>query len=187
MIKDKVAEGLIIQIPRTRRFYKKRKIHKEGIPLSPVISAVNCHSSKISEYVDYHQRTIVPEISSYIKDTSDFLRKLKPIPEVPENSYLVTIDVKSLYTGIPKSNAIKAVNISHENFTKMTIATKVIIAFLALILTLNNFTLNSKNFLQTKSCAMVTICAPFYANIFMDQFERKYIYPLIEGKPLTNF
>ena len=28
---------------------------------------------------------------------------------------------------------------------------------------------------------MGTICAPAYANIFMAEFEEKYIYPLIEN------
>ena len=83
-----------------------------------MISSVNCHSSKISTYVDYHLQPIVQEIPSYIKDTSDFLRKLKPITEVPENSYLITLDVKSLYTSIANYEGIKAVKISQENFTK---------------------------------------------------------------------
>ena len=34
---------------------------------------------------------------------------------------------------------------------------------------------------------MGTICAPSYANTFMDHFERKCIYPLTEGKSLTYF
>ena len=187
LIKDIVAEGLITQNPRTSRFYTKPKIHKEGIPGRPVISWVNCHSSKISEYVDYHLQPIVREIPPYNVDTSDFLRKLKSITKVSENSYLETLDVKSLYTSIPNSEGIKAVKISHESFTKKTIATKVTTTFLALILTLNNFILNSENFLQTKGCALVTVCALSYANIFIDHFERKYIYPLTEGKSLTNF
>ena len=65
---------------------------------------------------------------------------------------------------------------------KKTIATKVITTFLALITILNNFMSNSKNFLQTKGCAMGTICKLSYANIFMDHFELKYIHSLIEGK-----
>ena len=32
---------------------------------------------------------------------------------------------------------------------------------------------------------MGTICAPAYANIFMDHFERKYIYPFLEGLLLS--
>ena len=68
-----------------------------------MISSVNCHSTKILEYDDYHLRPIVWEIPSYIKETSDFLCTLKPIAEVPENSYCVTSDLKSYYTSIPNS------------------------------------------------------------------------------------
>ena len=185
MIRDRVAEGLIAQNIRTPRFYTKLQIHKEGIPGRPVISSVNCHSSKISEYADYHLQPVVWEIPSYIKDTSEFLRKLQPIAEIPENSYLIILDEKSFYTSIPKSEGIKTVKICHENFTKKSIATKVITTFLALILILNNFIFYSKNFLQAKECTMGTIYAPCYTNIFRDYFEWKHIYRLIEGKSLT--
>ena len=163
MIKDKVAEGLTTQNPRTPRFYKKSKIHKEGIPGRPVINPVKCRSSKISEYVDYHLQPLVQEIPSYIKGTSDFLRKLEPITKVPENSYLATLDVKSLYTSIPNSEGIKAVKTSHENFT---IATKVITTFLALILTLNNFNIQLK-----KLCTNQTLCIGNYLCTIL----RKYV------------
>ena len=67
LIRARVAEGLIAQNPRTPRFYTKPKIHKEGILVRPVIRSVNCYSSEISEYVDYHLQTIVREIPSYIQ------------------------------------------------------------------------------------------------------------------------
>ena len=64
-----------------------------------------------------------------------------------------------------------------------TLPTK-IITFLALILTLNNFVFNRKFYLQIKGCAMGKICAPAYANIFMGEFEQKYMYPLIKDKSI---
>ena len=145
----------------------------------PVISSVNCHTSKISEYVDYHLQPIVREIRSYVKDTSEFLRKISAVEFVPDN-YLVSLDVKSIYTNIPSAEVIKAVKESLENHPKRAVATKVITTFLALILTLD-FIFNSRNYLQAKACAMGTICAPSYANIFMDHFEKKLIYPFIKG------
>ena len=48
-----------------------------------------------------------------------------------------------------------------------------ITTFLAFILTLNNFMFISKFYLQIKDCAMGTICATAYANIFMAEFEQK--------------
>ena len=127
---------------------------KEGLIAKPNNTKLLYKAQKISEYIDYHLQPIVREIPSNIKDRSDFLCKLKPTTEVPENSYIETINVKSLCTSIPNFEGKKAVKISHENFTTKTTATKVITIFLALILTLNNFIFNSKNFLETKGCAI---------------------------------
>ena len=90
-----------------------------------------------------------------------------------------------MFISIPNSAGIKAVKTSLENFPRRTVATKEITTFLALILTLRNFVFNCKNYLQIKGCAMGTIYAPPYANIFMDHFERKYIYPFLEGLSLS--
>ena len=43
-MKDIVTEGLIIKNPRTPRFYKKSKIHKEETSGRPVTSSINCHT-----------------------------------------------------------------------------------------------------------------------------------------------
>ena len=60
--------------------------------------------------------------------------------------------------------------------------TMVIITFLKLILTLNNFIFNCKTYLQIKGCAMGTKCAPTYANIFMGMFEKKLHLPFNSRK-----
>ena len=102
------------------------------------------------------------------------MSKLKAVETVPDNSYLVSLDVKSLYTNIPNSEGIKAVKISLDNFPRTTTAAKVITTFLSLNLTLNNFVFNCKNYIEIKSCVMGTICAPAYANIFMDYFKSPF-------------
>ena len=49
-------------------------MHKQGNPGRPVISSVNCLTSNISKYLDYHLQPIVQQIPPYIEDTNDFLR-----------------------------------------------------------------------------------------------------------------
>ena len=68
----------------------------------------------------------------------------------------------------------------HDHYPKKTIHSKIIITFL--ILTIKNFILNSKFYLQIKGGAIGTICAPSYVNTFMLEFEEKYIHPLIKTK-----
>ena len=116
-----------------------------------------------------------------------FINKISDIGNIPPNSYLVKMDVKSLYTDIPNSEGIVAVKNVNDNYPKKSIATKVITTFLALILTLNNFIFNCKHYLQIKGCAMGTICAPTYANVFMASFEPNFIYPYIKKKGYNVF
>ena len=102
--------------------------------------------------------------------------------KVPKNSFLVTMDMKALYTNIPNNESIAAVKWKQDNYTKKTVATKVTTTFLAHILTLNNSMFDSKFYLQIKGCAMGTICALTYPNLFMSEFKDRYIYSLIKNK-----
>ena len=85
-----------------------------------------------------------------------------------------------MYTNIPKSEGIKAVKTSLDNFPRKAITAKVITVFPSLILTLNNFLFNCKDCIQINGCVIGTIFAPPNANIFMDQFHRKYISPFLQ-------
>ena len=76
-LSDKLAEGLKVKDARTPLFYLLPKIHKEGHPGRPVISSINCHTAKISEFVDYQLQPFVQTLTSYVKDTTDFLNKIK--------------------------------------------------------------------------------------------------------------
>ena len=51
--------------------------------------------------MDHQLKPLVPQISSYVKDTNDFLKKLKDMDSFPEGAILVTIDVVGLYPHIP--------------------------------------------------------------------------------------
>ena len=47
----------------------------------------------------------MPCIPSFIKDTTHFLQILDNLPAIPEQALLATLDVSSLYTNIPLSEA----------------------------------------------------------------------------------
>ena len=183
-INEKVAEGMKRNDLKTPKVYLRPTLHKEGNPGRPVVSSVSCHSANIPKYVDYHLQPIVKEIPSYVKDTQDFLKKLEKLKDIPQESLLVTLDGKSLSTNIPNNESIKAVKESYEKYKEKVVSKKVIITFLSLILTLNNFVFNCTHYLQTMGYAMGTICDPSYTNIFMANFEANHIYPYIKRKSL---
>ena len=51
-----------------------------------------------------------------------------------------------------------------------------LVELLEAVLTLNNFQFNDENFLQVGGTAMGTKVAPSLANVFMADFEERYIY-----------
>ena len=67
-LSPEIADGLKPLESKTPRLYMFPKIHKEGNPGGPVVSSVNCHTSKISKFVDYHIQPLAKELPSYFKD-----------------------------------------------------------------------------------------------------------------------
>ena len=184
LIPSKIGEALKTRNPKTPRFYMLPKVHTPNNPGRPVVSSVACHSSLISKYVDFHLNPVTQRLRSYIRDTTDFINKLSAINDLPKNTILISIDVRSLYTNIPTNEGLDAVKLTlNEPMNKNALKASpiVILELLKLILTCNNFEFNGKHFLQIKGCAMGTICAPSYANIFMGIFEEQYIYQFIES------
>ena len=183
LIDLKIAEQLKTVNPRTPRFYLLPKIHKPNNPGRPVVSSINCHTERISQFVDHHLQPLAKNLTSYIQDTTDFLRKLQSLPEkLPKNTFLVTLDVRSLYTNIPNAEGIEAAKsyIEARGQPGDRKLSQVIANFLTLILTLNNFQFNDENFVQINGASMGTKCAPSYATLFMGKFEETHILPRIK-------
>ena len=120
LLKSKTANSLLEVKIWTPEFPLLPKIHKDNNPGRPIISPINCHTNRIWEFHDYYLQ--------------------------PEIFYWVSLDIHSLYTNIPHQQGIEGVKQKLQK-SKPRASPKVILSFLKLILTLNNFAFNSKNYL----------------------------------------
>ena len=109
---------------------------------------------------------------SYVKDTSDFIRKVEDYHS-NKDFYLVTMDVTPLYTNIPNHEGITAIyrTLIENRYDGQVPLTQL----LEFVLHMNNFTFNGDNYLQIGGTAMGTRLAPSYANLFMGYFEKKML------------
>ena len=92
--------------------------------------------------------------------TKGFIEKINQIEEIPEESLLVTLDVKPLYTNILNNKEIQAVQEAYDKPRNKTYH-----KLSQLILNLNNFIINSGNYIQKMGYAMDTVLTPCYANL----------------------
>ena len=84
------------------RLYLLCKIHKKlsDVPGRPVISNCGMPSEKTSGFVDFHWKPVMQNGWSYIRDSNDFIDKIKNLKNLPSNSILVTADIVGFYPSI---------------------------------------------------------------------------------------
>ena len=78
-----------------RKMYLLPKIHKRlsNVPGRPVILNCGTPTEKVSEFLDFQLKPVMQSSKSCIKDSGDFVRKIKDIQYIPSNAILVTADV----------------------------------------------------------------------------------------------
>ena len=93
------------------------KIHKRlnNVPGRPAISNCGYYTENISTLLDFHLQPLAQAVKSYIKDTNDFLNKLRSLPKLPDNIILCTVDVVGLYPNIPHEEGLSALRKRLDN------------------------------------------------------------------------
>ena len=112
--------------------------------------------------------------ASYIKDSNDFISKIKNI-DIPNDAVLVTADVVGLYPGIPHEAGLSALRETLDKRTRKEIPTENLIKMAEFVLKNNFFEFDTNVYQQISGTAIGTKFAPPYACIFMDQLETKFL------------
>ena len=184
---DEMTVKRLLQTPNPPRvpvLYTLTKIHKPTPTGRPIISGNDRPSERISAFVDSILQPIAKSQNSYLKDTTDLNNFIEGTP-LPESTFLVSLDVTSLYTNILQEEGMDTVCKAYENFygNNTPIPSLSLKEILRLILQENSFEFNGRNYPQIHGTAMGTKMAVSFANIFMSAVETEII-SLSNTKPL---
>ena len=165
--------------PRARILYLLPKIHKDPStwtipyeipPARPIVSDCNSETYATAEFIEFYLNPLSVKHPSYIKDTYDFIDKIKGIT-VPQSAFLFSIDIDSLYTNINTVAGLKAIRDIFKKYPDRQRPDAELLKLLELNLTKNDFTFDGRTFLQISGTAMGKRFAPSYANIYMALWE----------------
>jgi hypothetical protein len=184
-IHETVKEYLTDSVCKTPNLYLLPKIHKgkKPPPGRPVVSGNNGPTEKISQFVDHFLNPSVKDIKSYVKDTTHFLRLVGDMGEIPESSFLVTLDVAALYPSIPLDKGLQVARKALKRTRAepgVKPSNKTLMTFLEAVLTKNNFTFNGGHYLQKTGTAIGTKVAPSFGNHFLNDFELIHVYTYLK-------
>ena len=145
-------------------------MHKEGIPLRPILASYNTPAYKLAKY-------LVPLLQPFPENKYTLSNSSKFADEIltqDTDLYMVSLDVVSLFTNVPLQATIQIVldkifikpgyiyqGFDREDFEKL----------LKLALLDTNFLFNGKHYKQTDGVAMGSPLGPVLANIFMCYME----------------
>ena len=155
----------------------RSKIHKHlfDVPGWPVISNCGTATEKVSEFLDHVLKLIMQQKGSYIKDSGDFIKKLKEIKKVANDAIMVMADVFGHYPIIRHDVGLEALRKTLDERVNKKMVLRTLIKWQNLfwkITTLNLMVKLNNNFLAT---AIGTKFAPPYTCIFMEKVETEFL------------
>lgn len=84
----------------------------------PIVSDRGSESYRIAEYIDYYINPLARLHPSYIKDTYDFVAKLKNL-KVPKETLLFSIDMESLYTNVDTERGLRVTKLAFPRLPQL--------------------------------------------------------------------
>jgi hypothetical protein len=166
--------------------YGLPKIHKEGAPVRPIISAIGTYNYKLAKYLDRILKPLTTNSNYIIKDTFDFVNRVSKL-QTNVNQRVVSFDVESLFTNIPTEETINIIlNRAFKDSDEFHGMKRNTLQKLLTICTQeSHFKFNGKYYDQIDGVAMGSPLGPFFANIFMDEFENSHMETLKELGVIT--
>ncbi|XP_011869804.1 PREDICTED: uncharacterized protein LOC105563102, partial [Vollenhovia emeryi] len=153
------------------RCYGLPKIHKSGYPLRIIVSTIGSPLYNISWFLHKILFDSIPKPKSHIKDGWTFASNIKNSP-IKDNELMVSLDVTSLYTNVPKDLIIKGIK---KRWNDISTSTKLslpqFVYAIELILQSTCFSFNNKFFEQIFGTPMGSPLSPILADIIMDDLE----------------
>ena len=115
-------------------------------------------------------------LPSYVKDTIDFILKLKQCKLSSNKTYLVTLDVSSLYTNIPHDDGVEACrhfleNIHYHGYLSIDN----LCTLIKVVLHNNFFQFKDDTFLQKMGTAMVALWPPHLRPFSWANLKRTFL------------
>ena len=80
-IQKKLLNYLLVKNPQLGRFYLLPKTHKRmtNVPCRPVISNNGTSTENTSLYLDYHLKSLIPNVSHILEDKRDFVNRIQDL------------------------------------------------------------------------------------------------------------
>ena len=157
------------------KFYGLPKIHKDGVPLRPIVASYSSPTARLGKWLSTLFRPLMQTQTSYIRNSVHLVEKLKDI-EIKKDTILASFDAISMYTSCDIKKCELALQRKLEdNIDQIDYKTLDIETIMRLVRLCNSsssyFRYNNQFFTQIRGLPMGTSLSPFLATFYMEFIE----------------
>jgi hypothetical protein len=148
---------------RTPRLYGLPKIHKQGVPLRPIVSNIGAPMYHLAKHLAGLLNLLIGHSEYHVKNSIEFIHVLQTLHVGPDD-IMVSFDVASLFTNVP---ILESLALLGRHFTQD------IVTLFKHVLTSTYFICDGQPYEQTDGVAMGSPFSPVIANFFTEDFEER--------------
>ena len=181
---QKIINYLTVKKPQLGRFYLLPKIHKRtmNVPGRTVISNNGTATERISSFLDFDLKNIIPTIPHILEDTRDFLYRIEQLQNIPKGTLLVSFNVFGSYPHIPHEEGLQIMKKYLDKREDQSVTSENLYKLAEIVLKHNYFEFGQGVYQHILDTVIGTKFAPPYANIFMAGLEEE-IFKIPKFKP----
>ncbi|XP_055527465.1 uncharacterized protein LOC129720078 [Wyeomyia smithii] len=165
LIDQKIAKSLKTYNSTCPRIYGQPKAHKNNLPLRPVVPNYSAPTYKLCKYI---ANILSTSLTSRYNTFSSFelCEELKTII-LPENYIMVSLDVVSLFTNVPRQQVITSITERWKK-VKTNITLSLFLEIVQFCMEASYFRYDSKFYFQIYGTAMGSPLSPVLADIVLE-------------------
>ena len=158
------------------RLYCTPKIHKQGLPLRPIVDYTGSILYNLSKSLADILQPLVGLTEHHVKDIQDLVESLKDTV-IQDDEVFISHDVVSLFTKTPINEALIVIKQRLDKDTTLcertNLTSKDIIDLLEMVLMSTYFIFRGTIYKQTFGAAMGSPVSPIVANLYMEHLEQR--------------
>ncbi|XP_076032283.1 uncharacterized protein LOC143020031 [Oratosquilla oratoria] len=158
--------------------YGRPKVHKEGVPLKPIIVFRGSPTCNLAKALAKQLRPLVEKSERMLKNSTGFVSRLRGL-SLEEGDILVSFGVKSMFTSLPqdllKQAALSKIEGSEEFLDNEKLSTEELMSLVNLCLDSMFFKFRDKFYHQRIGTFMGSPISVILAEMVMQEFEEEML------------